>query len=162
MVPMLDTITQVYERRNFRRWRFLGYRMRDRFLDAVCKRITGSRSDTLVAFGNASTCSTGFSYAPAPQQRLRHRLEKIHHAKIVMVDEYHTSQMCNSCHNKLEHAIASHSPEEVDRSERLTKMKKCHRLHPGRHDVRRNVQGKNACMLAGYARMQRENHFYGM
>jgi transposase len=67
----------------------------------------------LVAFGAANSCSTGFGYAPAPQARLRFRLAKIHKAKVELVDEYKTSQMCSICSNRLSHAVSTHYDRET-------------------------------------------------
>ena len=89
---------------------------RDRVLDKVCKRITGGKSDVLVAFGDASSCHTGFGYAPAPQGRLRKRLTSIHGAKLTLIDEYNTSQYCHKCHHKVLPATVSHSLEKIQQS----------------------------------------------
>ena len=45
---------------------------------------------------------TGFGYAPAPQGRLRHRLAKLHGARVFLVEWPKTSQMCCRCHGRLE------------------------------------------------------------
>ena len=52
------------------------------------KRYTPGQRGTLVAFGAANACSTGFGYAPAPHERLWRRLEKIHGARVFLVDEF--------------------------------------------------------------------------
>ena len=57
---------------------------------------------TLVAFGAANACSTGFGYAPAPQGRLRHRLAKVHGAQVTLIDEFRTSRVCSCCGELLE------------------------------------------------------------
>jgi len=62
---------------------------------------------TLVAFGAANSCSTGFGYAPAPQARLRRRLEKIHGAYVCLIDEFRTSKCCCSCRQQLKAGVAS-------------------------------------------------------
>ena len=114
-LPILDTIARTYGKKSLRRQRFASYMKRDRALDELCKRITGGRlrgrtgrkcytpgqPGTLVAFGAANACSTGFGYAPAPQERLRRRLEKIHGARVFLVDEFRTSQVCCKCHGQL-------------------------------------------------------------
>ena len=64
----------------------------------ICKQITGGVRGTLVAFGGSS-CSTGCGYAPAPQKRLRTRLAKIHGARISIIRETYTSQICSQCMN---------------------------------------------------------------
>ena len=60
-----------------------------------------------MAFGAANACSTGFGHAPAPQERLRRRLEKIHGARVFLVDEFRTSQVCCKCHEQLEKVTLS-------------------------------------------------------
>ena len=70
-LPVLDTIARTYEKNSLRRQRFSSYMTRDRALDELCKRIMGDtlrgqtgQCGTLVAFGAANTCSTGFGYTP--------------------------------------------------------------------------------------------------
>ena len=115
-LPILETISAIYQKRSLRRSRFASYMKRDRALDELCKRITGGQlrcqtgrkrytsgqEGTLVAFGAANACSTGFGYAPAPQERLRRRLAKLHGAQVFLVDEFRTSQLCCRCHGRLD------------------------------------------------------------
>ena len=115
-LPILDTIACIYQKKSLRRQRFASYMKRDRALDELCKRIMGGelrgqtgqkhytpgQCGTLVAFGAANTCSTGFGYAPAPQERLRRRLERIHGARVFLIDEFRTSQRCCKCHQQLD------------------------------------------------------------
>ena len=115
-LPILDTIACTYEKKSLRRQRFSSYMKRDRALDELCKRIMGGKlrgqtgrkrytpgqRGTLVAFGAANACSTGFGYAPAPQERLRRRLERIHGARVFLIDEFRTSQLCWKCHQQLD------------------------------------------------------------
>ena len=115
-LPILDIIARCYEKKSLRRHRFASYMKRDRALDELCKRIMGGRlrgqtgrkrytpgqCGTLVAFGAANACSTGFGYAPAPQERLRRRLEKIHGARVFLIDEFRTSQLCCKCHEQFD------------------------------------------------------------
>ena len=76
-----------------------------------------------MAFGNADACSTGFGYAPSPQMRLRHRLAKIHGAKVFLVDEFRTSQMCCRCHERLTEAIVSNRKRGTDGIRRYVRLK---------------------------------------
>ena len=62
----------------------------------------GFLKQPLIAFGDASTVSTGFGYAPAPQARLRHRLQTMHKAFVTIIHEFRTSVMCHECHGPLE------------------------------------------------------------
>ncbi len=78
VLPILDTIITTYEVKSLRRLRFQSYMKRDKTLDSICKRITTSKENVLVAFGDASSCHTGFGYAPAPLGRLRKRLSLLH------------------------------------------------------------------------------------
>jgi len=114
---LLPIIFGAYEALGVRRWKFRAYIFRDRTLYNICQRCclgkSGRRSSnfppTLVAFGAANSCSTGFGYAPAPQARLQRRMEKIHGVYVCLIDEFHTSQCCSnsSCHGLLKAAVAS-------------------------------------------------------
>ncbi len=109
VLPLLDTIIATYEVKRLRRLRFQSFMKRDKILDAICERITASRENVLVAFGDASSCHTGFGYAPAPLGRLRRRLSVLHGAKVTLVDEYNTSQYCCQCHHALLEVKTVHS-----------------------------------------------------
>ena len=114
---LLPTIFGAYEALGVRRWKFRAHIFRDRSLDKICQRCCLGKSrrrssnslPTLVAFGAANSCSTGFGYAPAPQARLRRIMEKIHGAYVCLIDKFHTSQCCSnsSCHSLLKAAVAS-------------------------------------------------------
>ena len=96
----------------------MSYMRRDSELDRICKLLCGTAArqerqerleaaggqslPTLVAFGAANACSTGFGYAPAPQGRLRHRLAKVHGAQVTLIDEFRTSRVCSCCGGLLE------------------------------------------------------------
>jgi len=107
LVPHLGTVLQVRLSRCLRRRALQSYMLRDKALDEVCTAITaGSMGTTLVAFGGANSCSTGFGHAPAPQGRLRHRLSKHHNARVCIIDEFRTSRYCCQCQSLLVHATA--------------------------------------------------------
>jgi hypothetical protein len=107
LVPHLGLVLQVRRSRCLRRRALRSYMLRDKALDEVCKAITaGSNGTTLVAFGGANSCSTGFGHAPAPQGRLRHRLSKHHNARVCIIDEFRTSRYCHQCQSLLTHATA--------------------------------------------------------
>ncbi len=55
VLPILDTIITTYEVKSLRRLRFQSYMKRDKTLDSICKRITTSKENVLVAFGDASS-----------------------------------------------------------------------------------------------------------
>ena len=115
LLPILDVVLEVRQRRCLRRRALRGYALRDSALDRVCKKITAGQP-TLVAFGAANSCSTGFGHAPAPQGRLRHRLSTVHRATVCLIDEFRTSRVCCRCNGgagdagrgeELQHASAS-------------------------------------------------------
>ena len=60
------------------------------------------RGRVLVAFGDGSGCSSGFGYSPAPQARLRHRLSTVHGARVTLIHEAFTSQVCSRCSLRME------------------------------------------------------------
>ena len=126
---------------------------RDREIDRVCQGLCGGQAfgrgpkaqPTIVAFGAANACSTGFGYAPAPQSRLglwpaagsktlwcrrheglRHRLRHVHGARVCLVDEYLTSQRCCGCGGKLD------SVKEPGRRDPLWHVKRCSSCRNGR------------------------------
>lgn len=106
LIPHLSSILLVRCSRCLRRRAFRSYMLRDKALDGICKSLTsGSEGLTLVAFGGANSCSTGFGHAPAPQGRLRFRLSKHHNARVCIVDEFRTSRYCHKCSSRLEHAV---------------------------------------------------------
>ncbi len=101
VIPLLPDILRVWQQRIFRRQSLKSYIAIDKTLDKQCRAITGRKREVLVAFGAANTCHTGFGYAPVPQKRLRHRLERIHGARVSLIAEHYTSQVCTLCDSKL-------------------------------------------------------------
>ena len=117
-IPLLKDRCEALQATCVRRARFMSYMRRDSELDRICKLLCGTATPqdrqarreaaagqslpTLVAFGAANACSTGFGYAPAPQGRLRHRLAKVHGARVTLVDEFRTSRVCSCCGELLE------------------------------------------------------------
>ena len=102
--PILRTWLRLHRERSVLRGRFGTYIKRDWSLDRLCHRICGSKSpkeETLVAFGAASSCSTGFGYASAPQKRFRKRLQLLHKARVTLVGEHLTSQCCSRCEGRM-------------------------------------------------------------
>ena len=125
-MPLLGAWLAAHRVRRARRERFQVYSRTNASLDKMCHTICGhrrSRRDgnawphssphpTLVAFGAASSCSTGFGYAPAPQRRLRKRLE-LHGARVSLVDEYRTSQCCSRCNEQLSDVVRVLHPKRT-------------------------------------------------
>ena len=104
VLPCLDVWMAAFRSRAIRRAHFQVHMRRDRSLDGVCRRLcamgnVGFLKQPLIAFGDASTVSTGFGYAPAPQAR---RLRTMHKALVTVIHEFRTSVMCHRCHGLLE------------------------------------------------------------
>jgi hypothetical protein len=102
LLPLLEELFHAYSSKKLRRERLSGYIARDKALDSICQKLAPKSQTTLVAFGAASACSSGFGYAPAPQGRLRHRLKFQAGARVSLIDEYYTSQRCHRCHGRLD------------------------------------------------------------
>ncbi len=105
VVPLLDPWMAAYRKRSFLSKRLLSYARRDAALDALCARIAPGGLSTLVAFGAGADacCTTGFGHGPAPQGRLRRRLELTREGvQVLMVAEPFTSQRCHACKGQLE------------------------------------------------------------
>ena len=100
VLPLLQKRAEALQLFCVRRARLMNYMRRDRELDRICNDLCGGQP-TIVAFGAANACSTGFGYAPAPQSRLRHRLRHVHAAKVCLIEEYLTSQVCSGCGERL-------------------------------------------------------------
>ena len=73
------------------RWRT--HRKRQSALTRMCNDITGNHKHTLVAFGNAKFNSSG------PTVSLRRRLRSLCH--VYDMDEFRTSMLCSSCHQRM-------------------------------------------------------------
>ena len=108
MLPILEEAIEAMSARRLRREAFLSFQSKDKALDLICSKICGGVSiskgqrqqipSVLVAFGNGGTVSTtGCGYAPAPQARLRHRLQHVWGAHISLINEYRTSKCCCQC-----------------------------------------------------------------
>ena len=127
----------------------MSYMRRDSELDRICKLLCGTATrqerrtrldaaagqslPTLVAFGAANACSTGFGYGPTPQGRLRHRLTKVHGAQVTMIDEFRTSRVCSCNGNLLVHVHTRPEAIVASRTQRdaaLLKKRVAHGLPP--------------------------------
>ena len=95
-LPLIQVTLDTWKTKRIRKTAFWCYGKRDKCLDTLCQKITEGKRGTLVAFGGAAACSTGCGYAPVPQKRLRMRLEKVHGARVTLVNEFQTSQICSS------------------------------------------------------------------
>ena len=108
ILPILEEAVFAMSSRRLRREAFLSFQSKDKALDLICSKICGGVSVSkvqmresprvLVAFGNGGTVSTtGCGYAPAPQARLRHRLQHVWGAHISLINEFRTSKCCCKC-----------------------------------------------------------------
>ena len=108
MLPILEEAVLAMSARRLHHKTFLSFQSKDKALDLICSKICGGVSVSkvqksenprvLVAFGNGGTVSTtGCGYAPAPQARLRHRLQHVWGAHISLINEFRTSKCCCQC-----------------------------------------------------------------
>jgi len=108
MLPILEEAVAAMSARRLRREKFLSYQSKDKALDLICSKICEGvaipkidkleRPRVLVAFGNGGKVSTtGCGYAPAPQARLRHRLQRVWGAHVSLINEFRTSKCCCQC-----------------------------------------------------------------
>jgi hypothetical protein len=122
--PVISERLEAFRNKSIRRAKFKSYSRVDKSLDDICKKIcqlgapeseltrqfhhrdhrnqrTFHGENVLVAFGNGCGTSTGFGYAPAPQARLRHRLETVHKCRVTLIHEFCTSKLCSSCEKQM-------------------------------------------------------------
>ena len=108
MLPILEEAVLAMSPKKLHHKTFFLVQSKDKALDLICSKICGGVSVSkvqksenprvLVAFGNGGTVSTtGCGYAPAPQARLRHRLQHVWGAHISLINEFRTSKCCCQC-----------------------------------------------------------------
>ena len=108
MLPILEEAVLAMNPKKLHHKTFFLVQSKDKALDLICSKICGGVSVSkvqksenprvLVAFGNGGTVSTtGCGYAPAPQARLRHRLQHVWGAHISLINEFRTSKCCCQC-----------------------------------------------------------------
>lgn len=100
-----------FERENaFRKWRFFRYRMKEKALDTLAKRVVPIASpDVLVGYGDWSCRPNIRGHAPVPVKGFRNALKK--RARLVSIDEFRTSKLCSSCRQPLDLAAYPHQDE---------------------------------------------------
>ena len=94
----LDALQAFYGARRFRNARLTRHIHAKKKLTALCKRLTAQAgAHTLIGFGDWSLGKGGVikGCTPGPSGRLRKELRK--YARVVDVDEYCTSKVCNCC-----------------------------------------------------------------
>ena len=75
---------------------------RQKTLDYFCNEIN-KEPNTVIAYGDASFCHASKGYpATLKGNWIRHRLEKVHSAHVLQVNEFNTSQICFNCHDENE------------------------------------------------------------
>ena len=85
--------------RTIRQHRWKSYIHSQKTLDSICKRLINNNPNTVVAYGDSSFNHNSKGYAPTlKSNRIKHRLEKVHGARVLMVRKFNTSQVCSSCH----------------------------------------------------------------
>jgi hypothetical protein len=95
--PHLHRVFDIYAWKKLRRHKLYRHGRTQRTLQTITAKLTQKDPSAVLAFGNGKFKSTG------PTEALRRHLAKTH--RVVRVDEYLTSQMCNKCHHKMLHPI---------------------------------------------------------
>jgi len=107
---------ELYHRTRKKRWR--SYIHKQKTLDQFClSMIDGQKENTIFAYGDASYCHNNKGYAPSLKGNwIKHRLEKVHNAHLLMTREYNTSQVCSSCQHdrKLVSLGSKYDPRQFD------------------------------------------------
>ena len=103
LLPRLEQMLQFHMDKPFRKLKLRRFIGAKKALNRICRQLTAGRR-TLVGFGDWSNTDTGglIKKSPAgPVKGLERELRK--HCRVVPVDEYRTSKVCNRCGRKLEH-----------------------------------------------------------
>ena len=107
-VRHLDTLCEFYHQTKRRRLKFGLYRKHQIAYAKMAKSVGGSpRSGNIIALGNPTFSGSTHGHAPTPTISAVKALQRYH--KVLLVDEYMTSQCCSNCFNKLDkvkHTIA--------------------------------------------------------
>jgi hypothetical protein len=80
------------------RWKVYIHRMKT--IDQTCKSILGNDpSHTIIAFGAGkfNPTSRGYKSSPTSSSYLVNRLKTVHHATVLNIWEFNTSQVCSNC-----------------------------------------------------------------
>ena len=84
--------------RNIRQHRWKAYIHTQKTLDRICHRLTKDHPNSVIAYGDSSFSHNSKGYAPTLKaNRIKHRLEKVHGTRVLMVNEFNTSQVCSLC-----------------------------------------------------------------
>ncbi|KAL3148147.1 hypothetical protein ABBQ38_014429 [Trebouxia sp. C0009 RCD-2024] len=95
--------------RKYRQLRWSRYMQKQRAMASMCNSITGGKSDTIVAYGDAKFACCGKGNEATPTTSLRKNLGKA--CKVYDVDEFRTSKLCCVCH----HAMAGMPLPSIER-----------------------------------------------
>ena len=105
LLPHLDMLSGFYSRRRVRHMKFKRFRFCQKKLSDICHSLTASHGrKTIVGFGDWSNQDGGMikKCQSGPVKRLETELKR--YCKVVPVDEFRTSKLCNRCHCELKNA----------------------------------------------------------
>ena len=105
VLPRLDMLTEFYSRRRVRHMKFKRFRFCQKKLNDVCRSLTAAHGrKTIVGFGDWSNQDGGVikKCQSGPVKRLEAELKR--YCRVVPVDEFRTSKLCNCCHCELQNA----------------------------------------------------------
>ena len=120
-VRHLDTLCEFYHQTKCRRLKFTQYRKHQIAYAKMAKSVGGSpRSGNIIALGNPTFSGSTHGYAPTPTVSAVKALQRYH--KVLLVDEYMTSQCCSKCFNKLDKV--KHTILITDRQTKLQTLRR--------------------------------------
>lgn len=102
IIPKLDTLIGFFSRRRMRAMKFTRFRFCQKKLHELCVSLTERAGrKTVIGFGDWSNQDAGVikKCQSGPVKRLERQLKR--YSKVVSIDEFRTSKLCQRCHQDL-------------------------------------------------------------
>ena len=88
------------------RHRFRSYGHKHKVLDEIVNDVLGKDHKKIAVFGDGVFASSMKGMSPAPMTMIRDYIARF--GRVVLVDEYLTSQVCSGCHKRMEQSKVEH------------------------------------------------------
>ena len=99
---LLPEIIDFANRHSAKDLRWKAFKRGQAALTALCLSVTNGDPDTIVAYGAASFDHAHHGNRSGPTKKVLQRLKSM--ARVYLVDEYLTSQLCADCHHRMRNA----------------------------------------------------------
>ena len=99
---LLPEIIDFANRHSAKDLRWKAFKREQAALNAVCLSVTNGDPDTIVAYGAASFDHAHHGNRSGPTKKVLRRLKSM--ARVYLIDEYLTSQLCAGCHHRMRNA----------------------------------------------------------